>query len=185
MMTSPLIKRLTRKYLFTDNSGAAMIEAALTFPLFVLLFFGMMEIANYLDSRERVNKVSNQIANVLSSMDDWDVNDIQITSSAISRIAGNQGVRVSYRFCGTGVNGLYISSVNNGRCGYGSGGGSSGFTIARCDKNGTGWGSTQYISVSTTCRYRPLFDYFGYFKGANSRIRSEAYAPMRYTLTSG
>ena len=53
---------LTVRRFIRDCSGGPAIEAAVIFPLLVIIFFGLVEITNYLTMKERMNKAANQAA---------------------------------------------------------------------------------------------------------------------------
>ena len=60
-----------------DQSGVAAIEAAITFPILILLFFGVVNVADYVATLNRIVTASNLTGDLVAR------NDGTVTSSAI------------------------------------------------------------------------------------------------------
>ncbi len=106
-----------------DESGAAIIEAALSVMLLIIMMFGIFEVTSYIRARDHVNKVADQMAELLATQPYWppelvearrssNANMVPVMSAAGPQnvigqlvqqappiMAGSYGMRVMVRFC--------------------------------------------------------------------------------------
>jgi Flp pilus assembly protein TadG len=71
-----------------DQSGVAAIEAAITFPILILLFFGVVNVADYVATLNRIVTASNLTGDLVAR------NDGTVTSSAIDDYFTGAGLAI-------------------------------------------------------------------------------------------
>lgn len=64
-----------------DSSGAAVIEFALIFPILTFIFFGTVELANFVYAGQKLQSASDNIVNIVNLQDDIS-NEAQLESIA-------------------------------------------------------------------------------------------------------
>lgn len=179
-----LLTRYISDFLIKDRSGTALIEAAIIIPFMFLCLFGLVEVTSVLSAKERMNKISNQVAIVVSALPKWELRD-EVTSvlTATEKVGGIHGFNISIVFCGatTGQKAVYTHSYKSGQCGYGTGGEGGAQAAASCSSVGTNVGRGQFMVVDVSCSYNPLFSFLDLLSDGG-RINAEAFAPMRYVM---
>ncbi len=161
------------KRFIVDSRGAALIEAAIFFPLLIIVYFGMIEITQYMSTREMVTRYANAVANI----------SIGATTVAMQTDAQNAAVamaplmmrgsspRTSLRFCTWNTTTssyscpLSVDIPGTGRCGYGDVSGSMG-TVSGVTVPGTVTpGYRDILVMVVQCQYSALFNVLGLFGG--------------------
>ena len=71
-----------------NQSGVAAIEAAITFPILILLFFGVVNVADYVATLNRIVTASNLLGNLVQR------NDTTVTSSSIDEYFTGAGLAI-------------------------------------------------------------------------------------------
>jgi hypothetical protein len=171
-----------KKYMkqwFEDNRGAALIEAAIFFPLLVITYFGMIEITQYISTREMVNRYANSVANI----------SIGATTIAMQTDAQNAAIamapimlrgsspRTSFRFCSwstTVAPNRYICPLSvdipgSGRCGYGNVSGTNAAVTGVTVPTTVSAGYRDILVMVVQCQYAPMFNVMGLF-GVTTRV---------------
>jgi Flp pilus assembly protein TadG len=157
-----------------DIRGAALIEAAIFFPLLLIVYFGMIEITQYISTREMVNRYANSVANI----------SIGATTTAMQTDAQNAAIamapimlrgsspRTSFRFCSwnTTTNSyncpLTVNIPGSGKCGYGDVSGASSTVTGLTVPAGVSRGYRDIMVMVVQCQYAPMFNVMGLFGGA-------------------
>ncbi len=154
--------------IFSRRDGSIAVEAALVFPFFLIALLGVIEISQFIQAKERLNKVTNQVTKVLSVPSSQDEID-QVLTVALA-MAEPEAPNIDVLLCGYdlggGMNFSFHASAGDGVCGYGSRGG--GLQIAATcppppSASNPGFAST--VNVTTSCNYSPQFDAVGLFDG--------------------
>ncbi len=187
-----------------EARGSMLIETAIFLPFLVLVFFGLVELSQYLDVKERVNRMANQAADVFGS--------IQPTSETIAQIQADWGtmqaiftqmsaphnINVSVAMCSSApifTNGgavpIYSTSIptlqttNNGRCGFKDSNDAHGSSAPApalvCPLPAAfAPGALTVAIVQAQCLYVPMFNYFGLFPGGQAIVSSNVLTvPLR------
>jgi hypothetical protein len=92
-------RRRTLPARHANQRGSALIEMAIMLPVLVLMFIGMVEFGQFIMMRERMNKVSNQIAGTL-----YQLNSSQIGSGDIIQRVIDQSPALAYPYKSPSVN---------------------------------------------------------------------------------
>ncbi len=69
-----------------NNSGVAMIEFAVALPFLLILFLGMLELANYTIQHQKIDKVANAMADFLSQGSTVTTTDLDDFGQAVPQI---------------------------------------------------------------------------------------------------
>lgn len=183
------IKNSMMVQMLRNEHGGPMIEAAFILPLMLIFVLGLLEIMSYVDAKERMNKATTQIANLVSTIPPESVNNtaglraefVGIVNDA-ANVISPYGAGVLIRFCegATEVPGSRVTQTIAGKCGLVGGGPATATDIA----GGCG-GSTvangQFVSVAVACAYQPMFASFGLFD-VNQIINTQMTAHMRQNV---
>jgi hypothetical protein len=174
-----LLKQLAR-----DERGVAYIEGSIAIILMFIIFFGMMEITTYISVRERMEKASGQLAQVLGSIPKWDAGEVTRVMDSAKIIAEPQGISVAAVFCENGsAKYAFSSSFGGAGCGLsGSKSGAGGAAASASCADGAAAGSGQYVVIATQCAYTPFMNPLGLFNdgfkpGGTSSFPMKTYLP--------
>ncbi|GEM_PF-1336792 len=81
MKISNLYLRLRR-----DRSGSALIEFALALPVLLLLFFGTIEIANFVYASQKAQSAAENIVNIINLQNNVSTSELESMSAMMPRI---------------------------------------------------------------------------------------------------
>lgn len=173
--------------LFKQSTGSVTIELAFVLGFMVIAFAGLVELTTFIDAKQRVNKLANQAANVMSTLPSWQgatatdlANTLKISAYGIKP----QGGVVRARFCTHGttvkIDGSnYVSGyTQNDACGLATGPGAPKL-YPKCSET-SGPGTDEYVSVVAYCTYHPVVTMFNFVK--EMRIDAVLNVPMRNSM---
>ncbi len=155
------------------------MEAAAIFPILLIAYLGVIEITQYLNAKDRVNRLLNQTTDLfVTSQTTSDITAAWNSVIALRRvISAPNDIALGVRFCsatsGAGAQYTPTASATYGQCG--SVGGSSGVNITTipcptvmdpclpasdCYRPGL----SEMIRVRASCRYRPIINWLNLFR---------------------
>lgn len=155
-----------------DCRGGVLIEAALLLPILLLSYLGMIEITQFISTKEMLNRYANQIINI--SIGAADATLQTEASNAITAMlplmVKSSQPRVSFRFCswGTPVANIYnctptVAKTGTGRCGFGSTSGTVGAATTPVAPNQVQPGYRDIFLLIVECSYSPMINFLNLF----------------------
>ena len=158
-----------RIYLRLGNEGTALMEAGIVFPFLLLSYIGIVLITQYLDTHRKLFQTANQIATAMSMERKGDKAKLDNVLKYANITTAPDDVSVSYIFCGDSTSSpgtivpaspLLSGVAGKGKCGRGSG--TSTFKeVAKCPVASPGPNYSQFVVVTTSCKYSPSFNALG------------------------
>lgn len=185
------IRAALRHFLY-QRQGNVTIELAFVLGFMILAFAGLVELTAYIDAKQRVNKIANQTASVLSSIPSWSgttTGQIRLIVNMGAKLALPERAKVRARFCKgnqtVAVGGNNVITSTNVQMSCGLGPGQSTFTVTpQCTESGPG--SQQYVTVVAFCSYRSLIRLPGLnLPKSGARVQETVTVPMRYKMEGG
>lgn len=177
----------------TCESGAVYVEAAFVMIFLVIAFIGVLQIADYVYVKQKTNKVSDDLAALLSTIPNYTPESVQTLMNAAEAMATPEGVTVSAVFCqgGRGYQSpVFTATARGGACGLldrGQGGGGNIDTSVSCASaqyNGQAYGTAfprpQFVVVRSGCSYKAGIRLFSFL--ADGPIYNTAFTEMRNTI---
>jgi hypothetical protein len=178
---------------FRDMRGGILVETAVFLPFLVIVFFGVVELTQYIDVKERVNRVANQAANVFGGVNadstgtgsiatDWNA-----TQPVFVEMAAPHSINVNVTFCSqdpifpAGATQVPLSTAFSGICGYGDRNiAAKAVPAATCPPPG-GFrpGMNDVVVVAAGCTYSPMFTYLGLFQSGVAVTSGPIAVPLR------
>jgi Flp pilus assembly protein TadG len=80
------LQRRRQRCVFADNSGSALVEAALAFPILIILFFGVSELCEGFTASRRVSAAAYTAADLVARLQTVGSADLSALKSMIDEI---------------------------------------------------------------------------------------------------
>lgn len=156
-----------------DEDGGPLIEAAAFIPLLLIAYVGVIELTQFINAKDRVNRLLNQTTDLfITSTTSAEVTEAWNSIVALrTTITRPNDVALAIRYCSasTGTGTLYnltSPTPTYGQCGVISTS-ATGMTIPNilCPTSSAGYrpGFTEMLKVRTACRYHPLLNWLNLF----------------------
>lgn len=187
------------KRLYHDIRGVAFIETAFVLTILMVLLMGIVELVGYIRVKERMHRVADEMAAILSTIDTWDPPvSVVPTLPAAQLIAAPYGVAISARYCRgepefrsepferrfAGLTQAYPEAG----CNYSSAVAPVSFAGVACEDAHAAGGSNllqtmphnSFVIVRASCRYAPIL--VRGLPGVPKVVSSDATAHIRYSF---
>jgi len=150
-----------------DKEGIILLEGIIMLLILVPMFLGFVEISSYIRVREKLARSAQEVSHIIATMPHYDEDEVRALALRVSTVvASPHGVSIALTICEAntkfGMSARKTFTHNTAEnCGWGSiATVSTGIQAPLCDAAINGLGDAvekQYIVVSTSCQYAPIF----------------------------